>query len=90
MLGGKQIDVIAKRFNDSIPITAADFYVNSKVGHLTIPNIYPDLHNYFPPVLDQLLANKPFQEYKNKITSSDLVIVSRCKDKKAALAYYKN
>lgn len=90
MLGESQTYVIAKKFNDGVGITAADFYVNSKVDHLTIPNIYPDLHNYFPAALDQLLSNKPFQEYKNKITSSDVVVITRCENQKAALAYYKN
>lgn len=91
LLWYKQTDFISKQFNQKAPIFSAEnSYLSLKIEHLKIPVIYPDLESYFPCSLDQLWTYPLFQSYKNKITTQNLVVISRCDNGKAALAYYKN
>ena len=55
---------------------------------IRMPLIYPELRKYLPNTWDELKqgAFKKYQEINDK----DLVIVTKCKNGKHALAYYKN
>lgn len=91
LLGYSQASTIIKDFNPQIKgQNAQSSYRSLPEWSITLPLVYPELKSYFPEKLDQLWENQLFSPYKNQITTQDVIVISRCENWKAALAYYRN
>lgn len=85
LLGHSQSSTIMMDMNNKKTENNEQLWENESIN---VPLIYPELRNYFPEDLKELL-NKFLPEYKNE-TGNDIIIVTQCKNGKNALWYYKN
>ena len=89
LLGYSQAEEIMKSLNsfpDSLIFSAQKKY-NLEQDTLKVPLIYPELLDYFPQNLENLLQNPVFEKYAGAF-NPHLLIVSQCENGKNALAYY--
>ena len=89
LLGYSQVEEIIKEFNDfpdSLKVSAQQNY-DLEQDILTIPLIYPELLDYFPQDLEDLLQSPAFEKYSEE-SNPHLLVVSQCENGKNALAYY--
>lgn len=86
LLWYSQTEYIMRQLNKKNGVESSDWITGNEV--IDVPMVYPELKNEFSENLSALLS-KSFPEYKNE-TTKNMVIVTKCKNGKNALAYYKN
>lgn len=91
LLGYEQTYTIIQQLNPAAKGKNAWMSYHSLPDQLiSVPLIYPELKEYFPENLAQLWKNQTFAPYEQKITTQNLIVITRCQNNNAALAYYKS